>query len=217
MCILGITYSLKSNNKKLLYLSTIIFITWTLHLTFAGVGWFYRYEAYLVVSSMIILAKIYNDIKLNTVQFWTLKKFSIIIIILILPLSYRLASSLYKSSYAIQNIYNQQVQMATYISKKGYKSVILNDIGAVCYYNDIQTIDVLGLGTNEIVDAIKNKKFNQQFLINLSKKKKSDAAFLYKNILNFDLPQNWQLIDSIKIKNNVVCWDNVVYVYSVKP
>ncbi len=214
--IFGIIYSIKLNRKKLHYLSIIVLISWILHLTFAGVGWFYRYEAYLVALSLIILATILNEIIHNSTNFLSIKSSIIIIIILLLPFTYRLVSSIYKSTFAMQNIFNQQVKMANYIKEKDYKSVILNDIGAVCYYNNLQIIDVLGLGSIEVVQYIKQDNYNTNNLIELSKKKKSEIAMLYKNILNFKLPDNWQLIDSIKIQNNVVCWDDIVYIYDVK-
>ena len=146
----------------------------------------------------------------------TALKMIIVIIVLSLPFLYRFSSSIYKSSFAIQNIYNQQITTANYILDKNYKSVVVNDIGAVCYYNDIRILDVLGLGTNEVVNAIRKNEYNREYLAELADKKKCEAAFLYNGILDFELPKNWMLADSIKIENNVICWDDVVYVYRIE-
>ncbi|MFC2132058.1 hypothetical protein ACFLSQ_11550, partial [Bacteroidota bacterium] len=140
-------------NNKWFVFSVIVIFSLILHLTFARIGWFYRYEAYLAVLSIFSLAPYFNrkfKLELNLSDLLLKNKITIVIlIILFIPLSYRFISSLYKASLAPKNIYEQQIQTAEFIKTNNYKSVVLNDIGAVSYYNDIKIIDLLGLANKD--------------------------------------------------------------------
>jgi hypothetical protein len=214
--------SLKDNN---LTLGIILLIAWFFHLVFAGVGWFYRYEAYLVVLSICYSAYLVNKYQERYFNgdfsfinlFISLRKLKISVIILLFIIigsySLRLGSSFYKSSLAPKNIYEQQVQMAYFTKFSESKSILLNDIGAVSYFNDITIMDLNGLGNFEIAQAIKNKQFNLDFLKNYSVSKNCELAIIYEGIHDFALPKEWIKIGSWKIKNNVICWKDVVFIY----
>ena len=144
-------------------------------------------------------------------------KISVIILLFIIIGSYslRLGSSFYKSSLAPKNIYEQQVQMAYFTKTSNINSIILNDIGAVSYFNNSTIMDLNGLGTFKIAKAIKNKQFNLELLKNNSDIKKCELAILYEGIHDFDLPKEWIKIGSWKIKNNVICWKDEVFFYVI--
>lgn len=205
------------SNRKFVF-NIITIIAFILHLTFARIGWFYRYESYLIalllfsfVSVLVDVIKLHHRVVLNY------KKISIIVLIIIAtPFFARTVSSIYKSSLAPKNIYEQQIQMAKFVNKYYQNStIVLNDIGAVAYFNKVKIIDVKGLASTEIARAIKQNNFTNSFLDSLSKAKKANLAILYDLVTKFKLPKDWEKVAKWKIKNNIVCWKDEVFFYAI--
>jgi hypothetical protein len=210
-------YERNLSNKWFVYLILVI-ISFILHLTFAGVGWFFRYEAYLIVATLLSSGIIINKYlkkyqKLK--EFILSKKLAFIVgLIIITPLFYRSLVSFYKSSYAPKNIYEQQVQMAKFISKYNYRSVMINDIGAVCYYNNVMITDLGGLATKEILEE--RKIIQKDSLLDLLiGKNKCEIAIIHEGIINQPYPEEWRKAGEWQISNNVICWKDKISFYSL--
>ncbi|MFH1049580.1 MAG: hypothetical protein V1779_01475 [bacterium] len=201
-------------------ISIIGIVSLILHLTFARIGWFYRYEAYLVVLSLFSISPILNRMfEKNTGFVSVLKNNKLLVTILIIsliPLTHRLISSVYKSSLAPKNIYEQQIKLAEFLNEYQYHSVVLNDIGAACYYNNLQLVDMAGLANKEIIEAIKSGEYNTSFITDFTSRKNSRIAVIHEDIVDFKLPDNWKKAAYWKIKNNVVCYKDKIYFYSLK-
>ena len=205
------------SNKNFIFI-IITLIAIIMQLTFARIGWFYRYESYLIALVIISFFMFIVDLaQVSSKIIYNHKKISIaLLIIIISPFLARTGLSFYKSSLAPKNIYEQQVQMAKFIHKYYQnKTIVLNDIGAVCYYNKIKIIDVNGLANIDITKAIRKNSYNTSFLDSLSKEKKASIAILYKSVTKFKLPDNWIKVEKWKINNNVTCWKDEVFFYAI--
>lgn len=216
----------KSMKQDTFILSVILLIGWIFQLGLAKIGWFYRYEAYLLVLTIIVSIKLF-DFALPRFNFTKQKsketilsllrnpKIVFFFSILIIPLSYRLTSSLYKSALAPKNIYEQQVQMAQFVKANAFKTVVLNDIGTTCYDNDLKLIDIQGLGTNGILKLSKQSNYKDFEVFEYAEHLKAELAITYDLKLMFDCSPRWKKIASWKIKNNVICWKDEVFIYVV--
>lgn len=193
------------------------------HTLFAGPGFFFRYEAYVICLLLFLLSYSLENSQQN-------HYFNYIIFALIPFIALRVIYSIIQSPQASQNIYEQQIQMANYISKhKEIKSVAVNDIGAIAYFNDdLKVLDLWALATPELSEFVLWEKksclplavttaLKKELIGKLSTKKDVTHILMYPNIFSGIAQDNWQVYDSLVMKSKrVVCADTLVYYYKVK-
>lgn len=134
----------------------LVFIVLTnvfLHALFAGFGWLYRYDAYLLLLLYFTLIIIMKEANISKARSGT-AAMSIIFVFLFLPFmaGRRMGESHQVIAQASKNIHDQQIQMSRFL-KTYYNDakVIANDIGAITYYTNIKLKDIAGLGSNDIL------------------------------------------------------------------
>lgn len=191
-----------------------------LHMQYAKFGWFYRYEAYLVALGIIILGVSYEIKPFRLSSMGKIQNLAaiLLVIIILFPLLSRAARSLIDIPYAAENINRQQYQMASFI-KKYYNNAVItaNDIGAICFFTDIRLIDLAGLASIDVADAMRSKQFNKSFVTALSNKEKAEIAVIYESWYSGIIPNNWVKVGTWEIKNNVICGDSRVTFFSINP
>ena len=203
------------------YLTLIFISSALLHLLFADVGWFYRYEAYLLLVGLVILIDMVCALlqiipaNINRSQ---IGKFIIPVtaaILVIMPLAIRASFAFRDYPLAVKNIYEQQYQMGLFI-RKYYEgeSIAANDIGAINYLADIKTLDLTGLGSTEIIKAKNNGVPIKTLLSSLPLSHNVQIVMIYNSWFEGKIPPEWIEIGSWKIYNNVVCGSNVVTFYT---
>ena len=125
-----------------------------LHFIFGRYHHVYRYEAYLMGISWVILwqfacteLKINNLHDLKNFLFPNLVQSSLVILLAFSPLK-RSAESLAVGTRGMVNIYQQQVQMGKFVHQfYNQASLAAIDIGAICYFSDAHLLDVFGLAS----------------------------------------------------------------------
>lgn len=142
----------------------ILFAATLLHGLFAGFGWLYRYEAYLLsllyISLIIVMEKNCGFYK-NYIKNRLFSLLSVVFIALtVCDIAVRFISADTVIRRAGKNIYDQQIQMSRFLHTYYNESkVMANDIGAITYYTKIDLLDLVGLGStslihNKIVEAV---------------------------------------------------------------
>ena len=202
---------------------TVIFliVCTTLQLSFAKTGWFYRYEAYLILCSVLFVSilffKYFKQVRSRENKL-LLPMFLLAVFFLVFPLLLRSSAAYAKASQACINIYEQQYQMGNFI-KKYYNTdtIAVNDIGAVSFFNQSKIIDLWGLANIEVAKAKKNNQATPDFLNTVSKNENVDFAIVYDSWFDIALLKNWQKVATWQIENNVICGDATVSFYAVKP
>lgn len=206
----------------------IIFVTTTLlHVQFAGTGWFYRYEAYLVglgIFVMVISLREYFPEKLKIkidkkppLQYVT---WGFIILIVLSPFVLRGVISLISIPQATKNIYEQQYQMGLFLREfYQQRAVAANDVGAINYLADIKCLDLWGLGNIEVGRARKKRHYNSQRIDELARSEHVEIAMLYdhwfKGPGTSGIPSEWIKVGQWRILNNIVCGGDTVSFYAV--
>ena len=120
------------------------------------------------------------------------------------------------------NIYEQQIQSARFLNKYYNNSkVVANDIGAICYYTDIQLFDVMGLGSKEMVRfKINDRPFDdasKKFIKEYANKHNYKLAIVYDDWLYEAIPENWRKVGTAKIDNVITAASNTVSFYAIDP
>jgi len=200
------------------YLLLIITTALFLQVCLAAVGWFYRYEAYLILSSLVLLsvllykymAEIRQRLKEYPVSLW------VVIFVLLIPFFLRSGEAFYTAPRACHNIYEQQYQMAQFLGKYYNNAVaVANDIGAVSYFKTEKNVDLYGLANIQVTRSKRNNYYTPQFLDSLCKGEHAQVAVIYDSWFSNELLSKWNKVASWSIPDNIICGDSVVSFYAI--
>ena len=209
-------------DRRLVWLYVLV-PTYVMHLTFARTGWFYRYEAYLMVASLVPLAWMTDDLR-SRVRFvprafplgWLTAVFALSLFLF--PLVKRSIQAFAEVPVASKNIYEQQYQMARFLHQHypGAR-VVANDIGAISFFNDVRILDMYGLGSLETLTLKLKGQHDQEHINQLAQREDSQIGIIYDEWFEGDIPRSWQKVGEWEIRNNVVCAFSTVSFYAVDP
>lgn len=206
------------------------------HILFAGYGWFFRYEAYLVGLGLVALglhaahSKILG-LSLHTVTTDRLSAALALVFILLsfAPFFGRGIVALRMAPKAVKNIYEQQYQMAAFVKKfYDHEIVAANDIGAICFYNNVRLIDLWGLASKDVAVKILSDSYDTKALRDLAVQTKPRIIVLYESYFQGhngpslpgeggrkcpSIPAEWIKVGAWRISGNVVCGSDRVTFY----
>jgi hypothetical protein len=213
--------------REALMLNGLFLATTLLHLQFASVGWFYRYEAYLVCWGLVgcacLLPKVARTLRAEMTRAGNRLRVALLMLIVgfgSIPLGVRAVNAWRDAPQATTNIYEQQYQMARFVQQfyQG-QAIALNDIGAVNYLSDIRTVDLYGLGTLPVVGLKRARQYDTEAIAALTQRQGVKIALLYEHIYDEygGLPSAWSKVGEWTISNNVICGDTRVAIYAVEP
>ncbi len=226
-CILILRFKEKKTLGDAPNVIIIIFLgTAILHMFIARIGWFYRYEAYIVALGIIAIAigisEYLPEFKSNGKLIYKHLSILLIVFILVFPLSARGYDSFNDVPTATHNVYEQQYQMGLFIHKYYQGDAIsLNDVGAVNYLADIKSVDLLGLSGLNVSKAILKNNYTIADLDNITSRNHVKVVIvyedLYKKYLTGGIPSNWVKVGQWKIPNRITCFMDTVSFYAIDP
>ena len=200
------------------YAMLMLVVATFLQLTLAATGWFYRYEAYLVLCSGYVLLLLWYQYKgelLPKVRAYPLAA-AFLIFALFLPTLYRTAAAFSKAATACLNIYDQQYQMARFLHDYYDDDVVaVNDIGAVSYFKKEKNLDLWGLADIKVARSKKENYCTPRFLDSLSRSEKAGVAIVFDSWFSDSLLSKWDKVATWTIPNNVICQDSTVTFYAI--
>ncbi|MDD8019216.1 MAG: hypothetical protein PHP42_12655 [Bacteroidota bacterium] len=229
LAILLFQYLWKDPSLEELKHAQLIFVgSLLLHVQFASTGWFYRYEAYLVLLGIVVVSIAANNLfvtkfgwKINnaTVPHYTVAL--LLGFVIVSPFGSRAVHSFIETPQAAQNRFYEHIQPARFIKQYYNNSVVaVNDIGAVAYFTDAKILDVYGLGNIEPY-FFKNRKagYSKQDLYNWAHNNGAQIAFLQFQWTEVRrrIPDEWKMVGQWDIPKNVVFADTKVGIYAVDP
>jgi hypothetical protein len=199
-----------------------IFVPMTLfHMQFAAIGWFYRYEAYIVLAGSVILVDMLDafitehPVKFEIGEIFNYVAVFTLLILFVTPLALRAGQAFRDYPMTVKNIYEQQYQMGLFLGKYySGKSVAVNDIGAIDYLADVKTLDLSGLASMEVARAKMNGSFDKETIKELALMHNVEVLVIYTSWFEGKIPPDWREIGRWTITGNVVCADAVVTFYA---
>lgn len=207
---------------------TLFILSCLLHVAFASVGWFFRYEAYLVYwGAWLIALTVVPILQENRVTRFSVSQIpfvfgSAVLAGTILLLLARSLAAAVGVPIAATNIFQQQYQMSQF-AKQYYEGqvVAINDIGAVGYRSGVTIVDLFGLASHDVVKLRQSHNYTPIEVEQLANAKNVGIAIVYDEwftdgfIMN-GLPRNWVRAGTWKIHNNVVAGSDTVSFYAVR-
>jgi len=177
-----------------------------LHVVFAQMGWLYRYEAYAMALGLVALAGPLHAYRAR--------------LGLVVPLALAMVPVVMRGAHAVRavpaasgNIYEQQMQMARFVSQYyGGGSVVLNDIGAVTYLADVHIVDIHGLGSPSVANLLLRGGFDRDATERLTR----EASIAIVDA-SYSAPPQWRQIGLWQTPDNIVCGDDRVSLYAIHP
>lgn len=217
--------SLDDQEKSFLVLSVIMTFA---HMAFASVGWFFRYEAYIVLILTVILISSLNKYVLHQL-FQTensenetladkLYYYGAILgltFLFLIPLAMRTGLAFQQYPFAVTNIYEQQYQMGLFL-REYYpeQCVAANDIGAINYLAEICTTDLYGLANMEVLKLKQDGSYTKSDIRQLTSRNEVQIAVIYNSWFEGQIPDDWVEIGQWQIADNVICASDVVSFYA---
>lgn len=228
LCVLlSVQWKKKASELSLICTTVLTFI---FHLGLAQFGWLYRYEAYLIVMAIVTISLSHTTIR-TIFSSNAAMRYSIYILIIgiIGGTILRTIDGYTLALRSARDIYLQHRQIAEFI--KQYfpdNSIALNDIGAVCFFNDIHCTDTYGLATFDIARAKKSRIYTPLFLEKYCKKNKVEIALVYDEWLRSGymygkkvpggVPQSWLHVGTFVLgHNDCAIGGDKVACYAIKP
>lgn len=229
LCALGSLYIRLKDRSSLKQYSAILWIifliTALLHMQFAQVGGFFRYEAYLVALGLYAVGislpgTVGQELQLLLQRRQYLRVFILtaVFVTAFSPLFLRALRTFIWIAPAAKNIYEQQYQMAKFISRYyAGNTLAANDIGAINYFADIDCLDIFGLGSLEVAGLRLSGGYNAESLGKLARTKKARIAVVYEKWLEklAGIPPDWIKVGNWRILRNVTCGDETVTFYAI--
>jgi hypothetical protein len=127
----------------------VVLLTVALHVCFAETGWFERYQAYLIIGTVVALG-----IVAPTLAGWPRWRTRVGVVVLVLcvlrvPL-------LVNTPVATFNTYQNQYQLGRFLAEEyPGTGIAINDLGWVSWLHEGPILDVVGLGSVEALRATK--------------------------------------------------------------
>lgn len=206
-------------NSRYVYVLLMLTATTFLQVTLASTGWFYRYEAYLIVSAVVIwgiLACRYGSELASSIRQRPVVM-GFLLFVLFLPMVVRVAAAFRKAPTACMNVYGQQYQMGKFLHQYYDDSVVAaNDIGAISYLKKAKNLDLWGLANIEVARSRKNSYWTPGFLDSLSRRDKAPVAVVFDGWFSDSLLVRWNKVATWTIPDNVICGDSVVSFYAIE-
>ena len=173
------------------YPALVLFITMlaTLqHLQFASLGWFYRYEAYLIVLSFVGVGIALGSCpSTDEGHYWlslrSLPQYTTLLVAALLfgaPLWVRGIGSLSQIVTGSTEVYEQQYQMGHFVGRYyRNKCVLANDVGAVSFFGESHILDDVGLSDINVLRARRAGTYDQATIRRLSANQHVELVMVY--------------------------------------
>ena len=192
------------------------------HVELASLGWFFRYEAYLVVLDLtvIALAMAPSGSTFSLRKAWRESRLGLLaggvaVAIGASPLWGRALDAQGATPMACANIHDQQVQTARFLARYfPHDRVAVNDIGAVAYYGDEVIVDLEGLASLPVARAKSfriDKPLDERQLASFAIG--APVAVIYEEWFPH-IPTAWVPLGRLRIDSNRVCASATVTIFA---
>jgi hypothetical protein len=173
-------------------------------LQLARVGWFFRYEAWLMGAGLALLAETLFEAARPRLA----GALAVSVALLLLPRAVRAHGLVVP---AAKNIFDQQRQMGLFLSRElPDASVALNDIGEVSWLSDVHLLDLMGLASIDVARALRERRATPAVLQELLASHRVEVALVHARLFRGALPRSWIEVGTWRVPDNVLLGEDTV-------
>jgi hypothetical protein len=192
-----------------------------LHVQFADLGWFYRYEAYLVAFGLTaIVAGVARGLFTLPAPFparrlpVAARAVAVLMTLaLATPVVTRTVRSARQIGPAMRDIHDQQFQMARFVrAHLAGRTIAINDLGAIGYYGSARIVDLLGLASTPVARETITHRLDTDFIGRYCAEQGVEVGILYESFFEGQsrLPASWRRVATWTTSHQVTVADTVV-------
>jgi hypothetical protein len=181
----------ESHAYSIIYIAVILSIV--AHLILGRIGWFHRYEVYIMSLSVVCLAHAVGRLLPNLSNCWRLIARGFLIGVCVFASLPYLVAAL-KTPLASRNIYEQQFQMAEFAKRFYDQPVAVNDLGLVSYKNHNFVLDLWGLGSEKVRKLRHSGRYGPEQIAELVKEYNVGLVMIYESWFANTIPSTWKLV-----------------------
>lgn len=164
----------------------VMLVATALQITFADIGWFDRYQAYLVVGLFLGLLGLGPAIVGDDVERAT-RAVMLCLVVMMLRVA-----TLVSAPAATYNVFENQYQLGRFLGKAyAGQAVAVNDIGYVSWEHDGELVDVAGLGSFDFVHARKTGELDSEFTATQLSEHGVEVLAVYDTVFGGLVPDGW--------------------------
>ena len=207
-------------------MAMIVLLTGLLHAQLASLGWFYRYEAYLVCAGLLsdfLLARELPWSAFCGTREWSQLRLAgafFAMLAIATPLLTRAVAAHQQIAIASANIGQQQYQMALFLDRYYHGgAVAANDIGAINFLADLDCLDLWGLADVRVARLRMAGKYNSAAIARIAEERRMKIAVVYDDwyLPYGGVPRSWIKAGEWTISNNTICGNSTVSFYAIDP
>jgi hypothetical protein len=201
-----------------------------LQVSFAAIGFFYRYEAFLLAMGIVLIAVALSALFRQQREATHGRAIRIVLVlafvvaqaVLLRPVQLRATWALETCMPASRSIYRQQYQLARFVGVEFAPGtwIAANDIGCISFFTDARVLDLYGLASNDITAMRRSGRYTAAAIDSQLCLHGVSYAMLYcswfENALSpggSALPASLIEAGSMKIADNHGCADSVVHFF----
>ena len=159
-----------------------------LHVVFAEIGWYERYQAYLVIAGLFLLLRIGTEVVLPRWREAALVGLTLAIVLF----SVARIALLTSLPLAASNTYRQQYQIGRFMDRYYHdEPVAVQDLGYIAYLHDGPIVDLNGLGSHEVLELMQAHRLDRTAMRDLIDRNHVEAIALFADAYGFGLPRSW--------------------------
>ncbi len=167
-------------------------VTAVLHVAFADIGWWERYQAYLVASGLLLVLLILQELVQARWREVALIGLSISMVLFSVG---RLAL-LTSVPLGMSNTYRQQYQVGRFLDEEySEQSVAVQDLGYAAYLHDGPVLDLFGLGSHDVLDRLRGRELNTDDLRTLVRDHKVKVIAIAASAFASRIPPEWVAVE----------------------
>lgn len=185
-----------------------------LHAQFARVGWYFRYEAWLLAlgATVVVPGLAAMAAAGRRQRLWAVG----LSLLLVGAFAGRSGRALRDPPLASRHTFLQNVQVGRFVaSLPGERRVAVNDIGAVNHLADLHLLDLVGLADVEVARARRAGAFDAGFVAGLAARRGTTLAVVYADWFPGQLPSHWQRLCAWTVEQPY--WGPTVTFFAVDP
>jgi len=208
--------------KKQVWLPLSALVLTVIHLQLAQLGWFYRYEGYIVVLGMVAAAPMLVPLhgRLRKLSPVVSLPIYVLLFFTTLPLLWRCQRGTGEIVHAAANIHDQQVQMARVVKHLGKDArVAVNDLGAVSFFTEARVLDLWGLGDNGLARAKRERRYGAAVLKARMEEVGTEFVVYYPSWFGEpdNLPSTLIPVETWVLGDNLICGSDTVLFCGTSP
>ncbi len=178
--------------------ASVLAVATPLHVILAQIGWYERYQSYLVVLGVMFLFSLVAELAPATgdrAHRHLGGRLAIAALVLAIPFAhYKIQWTWYAPGSSV-DMYRQHYLAGKFLGQYyDGKPVATGELGYISLLHQGGITDFYGLGDYEVLRAKQQKKENAAFLADLARKRGFDVAAMYPITLGFNVPKNWILV-----------------------